>query len=123
MKLLPTLSKNQRDHERQSRYYRNLIHREAKIGGELFGPIPANHRREFFWLEGDTWIWHEEWTDPKTKQQHIVTTRYDIRPSGVLKSQDGQGYRYIDQNETRNLYQAIKRYKSRVTAEVYGVPA
>lgn len=123
MKLLPTLSKSQRDHERQSRYYRNLIHREAKIGGELFGPVPPERRREFFWLEGDTWIWHEEWTDPKTGQPRIVTTRYDIRPSGVLKSQDGQGYRYIDQNETRNLYQAIKLYRTRVTEEIYGAVA
>jgi hypothetical protein len=121
MKLLPTLNKTQRDTERRSRAIRELIHREAKIGGELFGPVGPDRRREFFWLDGHTWIWHEEWTDGQTGQPRIVTTRYDIRPSGVLKSQDGHSFRYIDHVEAKNLYQAIKLYKKRVATEIYGM--
>ncbi|HUC88009.1 MAG TPA: hypothetical protein VMR95_02575 [Candidatus Binatia bacterium] len=120
MKLIPKLSKTQREAAEKTRLIREIKHREAKIGGELFGPIGPAQRREFFWLDGQTWIWHEEWVDAN-KQPKIITTRYDIRPSGVLKSQDGQGYRYIDRNEANNLYQAILQYKKRVTREVYGM--
>jgi hypothetical protein len=121
MKLLPMVNKNQRDAERRSRIYRDLLHREAKIGGELFGPIPQNGRREFFWLDGNTWIWHEEWVDRTTALPRVVTTRYDIRPNGVLKSQNNAGYRYVDVPEARRLYEAVKLYRHRVANEVYNV--
>jgi len=101
--------------------YRELIRREAKIGGEVLGPVHPGGRREFFYLDDNTWIWHEEWIDA-ADQRRIITTRYDIRPNGVLKAQDGQNYRYIDLAEARNLYQAIKLYLQRVSSEVYGNP-
>jgi hypothetical protein len=88
----------------------------AKIGGELFGVVPEGHRREFFCLDERTWIWHEEWLDA-SGQRHIVTTRYDVRPDGVLKSQGGQTYQRLTKAEARNLYRATELYYERVKAE------
>lgn len=122
MKLL-TSFKAQREAEQRTRMYRELLHREAKIGGELFGPLQPGGRREFFCLDEHTWVWHEEWVDKKTGAPHVLTTRYDIRANGILKSQGSQGYRYIDMAETRRFYQAVRLYKQRVFTELYGVAA
>jgi hypothetical protein len=108
--------------ERKRMQYRRLIQEEAKIGGSLFGPIAANGRREFFCLDPHTWIWHEEWTD-ETGEHHVVTTRYDVRPSGVIKAQDGQPYRELTKEEARNFYQAAKLYNKRVLSELYAQAA
>ncbi len=122
MKLLPSF-KVQRETELKARQYRELLHREAKIGGELFGPLQPGGRREFFCLDEHTWVWHEEWVDQKTGVPHAVTTRYDVRPNGILKAQGGQGYRYVDQPEAQRLFRAARLYKQRVFNEIYGVAA
>ena len=95
---------------------RELIRREAEIGGQLFGAIPKGHRREFFCLDEHTWVWHEEWLDA-AGQRHTITTRYDVRPSGVIKAQDGQGHQRLSKSEARNLYRATELYRQRVGAE------
>lgn len=106
-----------RDEERRATLYRNMIRHEAKIGGQLFGAVPAGGRREFFCLDEHTWVWHEEWLD-KQGQRQIRTTRYDVRPSGILKAQDGQ-YRPVSADEANKLYQAAKVYQERVERELY----
>ncbi len=107
----------QRADQREADLYRNLIRHEAKIGGEVFGPIPAGHRREFFCLDEHTWVWHEEWRD--TNNQHQVrTTRYDVRPDGVLKAQNGH-YQKLSNDEARRLRQAAHIYVERVNREMY----
>lgn len=98
---------------------RSLIARESVIGGQLFGAIPAGHRREFFCLDDKTWIWHEEWVDLDGKRQS-VTTRYEIQQHGIVKAQDGQRYSYVTGREAKNLLQAMKLYYERTSAEVYG---
>lgn len=108
----------QRSVARQADLYRSLIRREAKIGGELFGPVPNGVRREFFCLDEHTWIWHEEWTDSSGKRQ-IRTTRYDIRPDGILKAQDGQNHQRISRAEAERLYKAAQIYQKRTKAEIY----
>jgi hypothetical protein len=118
MKLLSTL-RNQRLIDRSARIYRDLMRKEAKIGGQLFGPVKPGGRREFFCLDERTWIWHEEWIDEKTGRFYVVTTRYDVRPNGIIKSQDGQPTRYIDLNEARNFLSAISHYNYRVKTELY----
>jgi len=110
--------KGQHDEERDARRYRELIRKEAKMGGELFGPIPLGVRREFFCLDKNTWIWHEEWTD-ENGQRRIVTTRYDVRSNGVLKAQDGQPYRYVEREEAKRLYKAVRIYNYLVHTKVY----
>ena len=114
MRLLPKIFPRS-EAERQAEIERSLIREEAKIGGELFGPIPAGHRREFFCLDEHTWVWHEEWLS--NGQRQIVTTRYDVRPSGVLKLQGGKSYQRLSKQEAINLCRATELYGQRVTAE------
>jgi hypothetical protein len=122
MKLLSSF-KAQREAEQRARLYRDLLHREAKIGGELFGPVHAGGRREFFCLDEHTLVWHEEWLDEKSGTPQVITTRYDIRPTGILKTQGNQSYQYIDIDEARRLYRAMRLYRQRVFSEIYNVPA
>ncbi len=120
MTLLKLLSNTQQDEERRQEAYRNLIRNEAKIGGGLFGPVSHNGRREFFCLDESTWVWHEEWTDAEGRK-HSVTTRYDVRPNGILKAQDQQPYQYIGLDEARRLFQAVSMYNKQIDAELYAV--
>ena len=98
--------------------YRNLIRQEAKLGGQLFGPVPVGGRREFFCLDENTWVWHEEWTD-QGGLHHAVTTRYDVRPNGILKAQDKRPYQYIGYDEAKRFYQAVSLYNQQVDAHLY----
>lgn len=109
---------NQRQEDRDAELYRNLIRHEAKIGGQLFGEVPAGHRREFFCLDKHTWVWHEEWTDQQG-QYRIMTTRYDVRPTGVLKSQNGSHYQPVYPAEASRLLQTVRLYMGRVNQEIY----
>ncbi len=115
-KLLNTIL-NDRHNQRKADLYRDLIRHEARIGGQVFGPIPAGHRREFFRLDDHSWIWHEEWKDQSGKTQ-IRTTRYDVRPDGVLKFQNGQ-YQRISRQEALRFRQAVELYVERVDREMY----
>ncbi len=103
------------DAERRAERERDLIRREAKLGGQLFGPIPKGHRREFFCLDARTWIWHEEWLHKGQRQ--VVSTRYEFRPNGVIKLQDGQPYQLLSRQEARNLYRATQAYEQVVGAD------
>ncbi len=108
----------QKQEQRRAELYRNLIRHEAKIGGELFDPVPKGGRREFFCLDRHTWIWHEEWLD-KTGQRQVKSTRYDVRPNSILKAQAGQPYQAVTLDEARNLRLAARLYKQRIDAEIY----
>src|ERR1700741_1173537 len=110
--------KAQRQANHRANLYRNLIRHEAKIGGELFGAVPADRRREFFCLDKHTWVWHEEWRDNRG-ETHVQTTRYDVRPSGILKSQNGR-YEPVSLPEARRLRAAARTYLTRVSKEIYG---
>ena len=112
MRLIPKITK-QSTAQSGAEIRSKFVRQEAKIGGELFGPIPAGHEREFFCLDERTWIWYEQWRDAKGKRQ-VITTRYDVRPSGVIKMQDGQPYRRLDATEALNLYKAIDQYERQV---------
>ncbi|HSX24145.1 MAG TPA: hypothetical protein VLE74_03535 [Candidatus Saccharimonadales bacterium] len=107
----------QRTQQRQADLYRNLIRHEARIGGQVFGPIPAGHHREFFCLDSHSWVWHEEWQDQYGKT-HVRTTRYDVRPDGLLKSQHGN-YQRVSEQETKRFKQAVKLYLDRINQEMY----
>lgn len=98
---------------------RDLIRMESKIGATVFGPVPANHRREFFCLDEHTWVWYEEWIDEATGQRREMTTRYEVHPHGVLKVQDGQPYALVEGEELRNLAIATRMYREQVMRGVY----
>jgi hypothetical protein len=116
-KLLNTVAK-QRRAENRAKLQHGLMRREAKVGGTVFGPVNKHQRREFFCLDENTWVWHEEWVD-KNGERHIVTTRYDVRPSGILKSQNGSHYQRVTPEEAYRLYEAAELYRERVKKEVY----
>jgi len=106
----------QRAADKRAQFKKALIHFEARIGSQLFGPVPKNHRREFFCLDEHTWVWHEEWVDANGQHQ-AVTTRYDVRPSGIVKSQGNASYQALTPAELRNFKQAARTYTQRVDAE------
>lgn len=98
---------------------RELIQLESEIGAKLFGEIPAGHRREFFCLDEKTWIWYEEWLDPKTKKPSRMTVRYEVQEAGVLKVQEGARYSFIEGPELENLLAAATMYYEQVARGVY----
>ncbi len=100
---------------------RELVQLESEIGSKLFGEVPAGRRREFFCLNEKTWIWHEEWTDPDTKKPRQLTTRYEVRPGGILKAQEGLRYEYIEGTELQNLALATRMYYEQVARGVYKI--
>jgi hypothetical protein len=51
----------------------------------------------------------------------MVTTRYDVRPHGIFKAQDGQPYQPLSTQEAAHFYKATKLYNKRVKAELYGI--
>jgi hypothetical protein len=103
--------------ESRTEVLRQLLHQEATLGGQLFGPTAPGTRREFFCLDDRTWIWHEEWQDEKGYIISVVT-RYDILPYGIRKAQDNQPYQYISESEARRLYAAIDLYNQIIDAEL-----
>lgn len=118
LKKMVANSRATRQEERKAELYRALIRREAKIGGEILGKQPQGGRREFFCLDEHTWIWHEEWTDSNGRRQ-IRTTRYDVRPNGVLKAQDGQNYQPLSDSEAVTFRNAVQIYNRRIRNELY----
>jgi hypothetical protein len=100
---------------RTAQIQRAALHDAARMGGTLFGPIPKGGRREFFCLDRHTLVWHEEWHDER-KTHHARTTRYDIRPHGVFKAQDGQPYQVVNDEELVRLYQAAYQYRANIHA-------
>lgn len=98
---------------------RDLIRMESRIGSKLFGPVPKGHRREFFCLDKFTWVWYEEWADPKTRKKVSTTTRYEIHDNGILKVQEGQPYKFVEGEELHNLIWAMHIYYEEVARHIY----
>jgi len=98
---------------------RDLIDAESAIGRQLFGEIPAGHKRDFFCLDEYTWVWHEEWKDGReTKTQ---TVRYELRGDNIVKVSGSGEYTYVRDAELHNLILAIKLYYEQVMRSVYKI--
>lgn len=117
MALLPKAFMRQTADQRRVEMHRALLRHLAKLGGRVFGPVPAGNRREFFCLDEHTWVWHEEWTDDRG-QHHAVTTRYDVRPSGIVKSQGTNSYQRLSPEEEKNFRGAVKLYCANTRLEL-----
>lgn len=99
---------------------RELIQLESEIGAQLFGEIPEGHRREFFNLDQNTWIWHDEIIEPSLKRHHEkVTVRYEIHANGILKVQEGARYTFIEGEELKNFVMATQLYYERICRHIY----
>ena len=112
-----TAIQKQKTERQQVNEYRDLLRSAAAIGGKLFGPIPAGHRREFFCLDKNTWIWHEEWIDSLGNRQ-VQTVRYDVRPDTILKTLDGSSYQSLSSTETQNLITAARNYYTAIRTQL-----
>ena len=110
----------QSDAQKNIDFHRSLIRKEAEIGAHIFGPVPEGRHREFFCLDKNTWIWHEEWLDEKGQHQS-KTTRYDVRPDSILKAQNNGTYKKVTIEEARNLHRATQLYRERVKSQLYAV--
>ena len=99
--------------EKRAKLCREFIRREAAIGGQLFGPIPASRRREFVCLNKHTWVWHEEWAD-EHNVWHMSTTRYDVRADGIYKLQGDGIHRRVADREAQHLRAAALLYNEQV---------
>lgn len=115
---LPSFSLPKKPRSRSKPTKRELIQMESEIGGKLFGPVPRGHRREFFNLDPDTWIWHEEWTDGSGRRR-TSTTRYEIHDNGILKAQEGARYNFLEAQELDNFIIATRLYYEQVSREIY----
>ena len=104
------------EEQRALQLERSLVGMEAKIGGQLFGKIPDGHRRQFFCFDRHTWVWHEEWLD-KAGRKQVMTTKYLVRPNGILKSQNDQAPQLLSDNEARNFHKSTQLYRNRLDAE------
>lgn len=117
--LTPLLKISKKDKPIGELTQRQLIQRESDICRNIFGDLPENViRREFFNLDEKTWIWHEEVNDQNGIRQEI-TTRYEVKPQGILKIQPGPRYAYLEGDELRNFHQAVKTYFYRVSTTIY----
>ncbi|SRR5581483_7915027 len=112
-----THTKARKQDQRKADFQRALLHYEARLGGEIFGQVPKGGRREFFCLDEHTWVWHEEWKDEQGKH-HALTTRYDVRPNGIVKSQGDSVYQALTKEEARNFYMAVQAYSQKIGTEL-----
>jgi len=115
MSILPKFSPRN-DAQKRAASERQLIRFESQFGRNIFGPIPKETSRDFFCLDANTWVWHEEWQD-ENGQNQVTSTRYVIRPDGAIKSRNGQAYQRVEEEESRNLYLAANKYISLAQAE------
>lgn len=95
----------------------DLINAESALGRNIFGSIPAGHRREFFYHHRNTWVWHESWLEDGKDQQ--FTIRYQIRPDGVYKCLVGSSYLRIAGAELANFRKAAKVYLQLIKKTLY----
>lgn len=98
---------------------RDLIKKESEIGGQLFGPVPKGHQRDFFCLDKSTWVWHEQWVDSATRKKITSTIRYEVHDNGVLKIQEGSPYTFVEGEELNNLVWAMHLYYQEVARNIY----
>lgn len=98
--------------------HRELIRREAAIGGQLFGPVAQGMRREFVCVNKHTWLWHEEWTDSGGVRRGR-TTLYDVRESGIFKLQEDEAYSPLSSQEAKHLRAAAQLYHQQVSTVLY----
>jgi hypothetical protein len=111
--------KNSKDEtQRKAEISRDLLKREAEIGGKLFGEVPKGSSRKFFRLEKNTWVWVENWE--QNGRKYSKTTKYLIKPTELLKSTNGGQYQRTSLQEAKNFEQAVYAYVEEVDKKIYG---
>lgn len=116
-KLLAKTALSPRPTEAEFRHM--LMLEEAKIGGQLFGEVSANHRRDFLRMSPTTWVWNEGTNDPN---RPIVTTRFEVQPDKIIKIQDNQPHQILRGQELTHFHQAVRAY-ARAVRSLYATLA
>ena len=96
----------------------DFLRKEIEIVQDIFGPLKEGNKRDFYCLDEHTWIWYEEWGDEQGHRRHM-TTRYDVQPSGITKSQNGGTHQELSAKEAQSLKAAVKMYIERVEKQLY----
>ncbi len=104
--------------KRKQQIINDLIRRESVINQDIFGKLPKGTKRNFFCLDKNTWVWYEEWIDNNKRKQQS-TTKYIIRSSEILKSQNGGAYHRLNFEEAENFQKATNLYVDNVKKELY----
>ena len=94
---------------RRKNVERDLINAESALGRTIFGHVPAGHKREFFCLKENVWLWYEDGS----------TIRYEVRKDGVFKKVDDGNYSKISGEELQHFRAAAKAYLSLVKSNLY----
>ena len=95
-----------------------MINAESALGGTLFGPVPAGHRREFFRYLHNRWVFHESWINESGEKIESTIT-YEVRENGVYKQPLGGKYVKITGAELENFRKAAKEYLKIIKAKLY----
>ena len=96
----------------------DLMRKELAATQGIFGPLQDGTKRDFFCLDRHTWIWYEEWVDSDWHRKQM-TTRYIVRPTEIVKSQNGGSYHRLSVQEARSLKAAAEAYVTTVSRELY----
>lgn len=101
----------------EARIRQDLLRREAKVGKNVFGPVPKGRSRDFFRIDSSTWIWQERWKE--NGSTYIKNTKYLLRERDIVKSINNSAYQRVSLEEAKNLHDAIHVYAERVKKEIY----
>lgn len=96
---------------------RDLLTLESRVGAEIFGPIPEGHRRQFFCLDEETWVWSDISDDEAGHHETII--RYEIHDTGILKVLGDHDYTFLGGDELRRFVVAVQMYYERVARDIY----
>lgn len=88
------------------------------VGSKLFGAVPKEHKREFYCLDENIWVWYEQWKEYGERQSRMV--RYEVSENQVTKNIDGM-YKKVGEAELANLRQAIHLYYTEIMHKIYRV--
>ena len=93
---------------------RQVIIDERRAVGEII-KTDDGAKHEFFMLDEHTWVWHKRWHE--SGEERSLTTRYEIKPGYILKSQGERSYHQVGSiEEERNVLDAVWFYWERARA-------
>ncbi len=105
----------------RERVLHDLMKRESELSKDIFGKVKPGSTREFFCLDMNTWVWYESWVDEQG-QKHDVMTRYVVRETEVVKSQNGGAYHRLTVSEAKNFRNAVNAYHAKIKNNLYTRP-
>lgn len=111
-------SSSKTDEEQIQEIEQDLMRKELEVTRGMFGALKSGSKRDFFCLDEHTWIWYEEWIDEQGHRRQM-TTRYMIRPSEVVKSQNGGAYKRLSDKELLSFQSAVKTYNATIRQSLY----